>query len=232
VVFDTQVIRLLLRFGKDVTVTHVVDGTYNPSTGQMGGRSETTESITGYLYTDRTSQTQSSLVSETPMAILSPLIVTPPETGSKVEDKFIVSVRAIEDKGEVVCWICELGGSVTQIFESIAHDAVTMTPVDTGAAVTSFSYKANRSSGRSRTSRGKPRRQNVAAMRKIGYDQLMEDLTYIDFNTTQTVTLSNGSPHWRIFNNNKKQGTKIPNGRWIFENIAAKYRNATYRARN
>jgi len=107
--FDTQVIQLLLKFGKDVTVTHVTEGTYNPSTGQMGGRGETTETVAGYLYTDRSAQTQSNLVSETPMAILSPLIVTPPDTGSKVGDKFIVSVRSIEDKGEVVCWICELG---------------------------------------------------------------------------------------------------------------------------
>lgn len=107
--FDTQVIRLLLKFGKDITVTHVTEGTYNPSTGQMSGRSETTESISGYIYTDRGSQTQSNLVSETPMAIISPLIVTPPDTGSKVEGKFITSVRQIEDKGEVVCYICELG---------------------------------------------------------------------------------------------------------------------------
>jgi len=107
--FDTQVIQLLLKFGKDVTVTHITEGTYNPSTGQMDGRSSTTESVAGYLYTDRATQTQSNLVSETPMAILSPIIVTPPDTGSKVEDKFIVSVRAIEERGEVVCWICELG---------------------------------------------------------------------------------------------------------------------------
>jgi len=123
-------------------------------------------------------------------------------------------------------------GTTRKVFQEMAADAVRLTPVDTGAAVTSFSFKSNRSSGRSRSSRGKPRRQNVAAMRKIGYDQLMADLAVIDFRSVKAVTLSNNAPHWRVFNNNRKQGVKIPNGRWIFEQIAAKYRNKAYRALN
>jgi len=120
-------------------------------------------------------------------------------------------------------------GSVHEIFQGIAADAVRMTPVDTGAAVTSFSFKANRSSGRSRTSRGKPRRQNVTAMKKIGYDQLMADLAAIDFRSVKSVTLSNGAPHWTYFNNNNRV-QREPNGRWIFEQLAATYRNKSYGA--
>lgn len=122
-------------------------------------------------------------------------------------------------------------GTTRKIFQEMARDAVRMTPVDTGAAVTSFSLKPNRSSGRSRTSRNKPRRQNVSAMRKIGYDQLMADLAAIDFRSVKSVTLSNGAPHWTYFNNNNRIRT-TPNGRWIFEQLAAKYRNKAYRALN
>lgn len=117
-------------------------------------------------------------------------------------------------------------GTTRKVFQEMASDAVRMTPVDTGAAVTSFSYKANRSSGRSRTSRNKPRRQDVAAMRKIGYDQLMADLAAIDFRSVKSVSLSNGAPHWRYFKSNGMTGRKI------FEILAAKYRNKAYRALN
>ena len=78
----------------------------------------------------------------------------------------------------------------------MAQDAVTLSPVDTGAYVTSFSYKTNSSSrGRGKSSKGKPRGQNPQAKRQEGLDNLVSDLNAIDLNETKSVTLRNDSPH-------------------------------------
>lgn len=79
---------------------------------------------------------------------------------------------------------------------SIAQDAVTLSPVDTGAYVTSFSYKTNTSSrGRGKSSKGKPRGQNPQTKRQEGLDNLMTDLNSIDLSESKSVTLRNDSPH-------------------------------------
>lgn len=79
---------------------------------------------------------------------------------------------------------------------SMAQDAVTLSPVDTGAYVTSFSYKTNSSSrGRGKTSKGKPKGQNPQAKRQEGLDNLVTDLNTIDLSLTKSVTLRNDSPH-------------------------------------
>jgi len=79
---------------------------------------------------------------------------------------------------------------------SMAQDAVTLSPVDTGAYVTSFSYKTNSSSrGRGKSSKGKPRGQNPQAKRQEGLDNLVTDLNAIDLSETKSVTLRNDSPH-------------------------------------
>jgi hypothetical protein len=79
---------------------------------------------------------------------------------------------------------------------SMAQDAVTLSPVDTGAYVTSFSYKTNSSSrGRSKSSKNKPRGQNPEAKRREGLDNLVTDLNAIDLSETKSITLRNDSPH-------------------------------------
>lgn len=79
---------------------------------------------------------------------------------------------------------------------SMAQDAVTLSPVDTGAYVTSFSYKTNSSSrGRGKSSKGKPRGQNPQAKRQEGLNNLVSDLNAIDLSETKSVTLRNDSPH-------------------------------------
>lgn len=81
-------------------------------------------------------------------------------------------------------------------FISIAQDAVTLSPVDTGAYVTSFSYKSNpSSSGRSKSSKGKPSVPSPEAKRREGLDNLVSDLNSIDLSATNSVTLRNDSPH-------------------------------------
>lgn len=78
---------------------------------------------------------------------------------------------------------------------SMAQDAVTLSPVDTGAYVTSFSFKTNTSSrGRRKISKGKPK-ANVEAKRREGLDNLVTDLNAIDLSETKSVTLRNDSPH-------------------------------------
>lgn len=118
-----------------------------------------------------------------------------------------------------------LGATTRQVFTEMASRAVSLTPVDTGAAVTSFSIKDKRSSGRSRSSKGKPRRQNKQKMRAIGFKQMLEDLAKIDFRSVKTVTLSNSAPHWLYFN------SKGITGRKIFELLAAEFRNRKYTLR-
>ena len=83
-------------------------------------------------------------------------------------------------------------------FISMAETAVQLSPVDTGAYVTSFSFKTNTSSrGRQKISKGKPK-ANVEAKRREGFDNLVSDLNTIDFSTTKSVTLRNDSAYARV----------------------------------
>ena len=85
--------------------------------------------------------------------------------------------------------------------ENIAMYAVSISPVDTGAYITSFSIgPAGFGGGRSRTSTNKPRNQNPEAMRQEGYAQLSSDIQSLDISemvkTGRTgFTLRNKSPH-------------------------------------
>ncbi len=77
-------------------------------------------------------------------------------------------------------------------FVTMAPD---VSPVDTGAYVTSFSIKPSYSSGRGRTSRNKPTGQNDTAKRNEGFAQLMSDIEKLEPMEQPLVVLSNGSPH-------------------------------------
>lgn len=85
--------------------------------------------------------------------------------------------------------------------EDIARYAVNVSPVDTGAYVTSFSIgRAGFGGGRSRTSANKPRNQNPEAMRQEGYAQLSSDIQSLDISEMVKTgrlgfTLRNRSPH-------------------------------------
>jgi hypothetical protein len=77
----------------------------------------------------------------------------------------------------------------------IAEFAVAVSPVDTGAYVTSWSMKPSYSSGRSRTSEGKPKNQNPEAKKQEGLSQLMSDIQSLKPLETPLVVISNSSPH-------------------------------------
>jgi len=77
----------------------------------------------------------------------------------------------------------------------MAQFAVNISPVDTGAYVTSFSIKPSYSSGRGRTSRNKPTGQSDTAKRSEAMGQLLSDIEKISPLDQPLVVLSNGSPH-------------------------------------
>lgn len=79
---------------------------------------------------------------------------------------------------------------------SIAQTATNISPVDTGAYVTSFSYNVGAGRPRGKSSKNKPRGQNPQAKRQEGFNNLVSDINRIpNLLDTTTITLRNGSPH-------------------------------------
>lgn len=86
--------------------------------------------------------------------------------------------------------------AVKEKLVAIADTAVTYSPVDTGAYVTSHSFKTNTSSrGRGKSSANKPRNQNPETKRQEGFDNLMDDINSLDLSELNKITLRNDSPH-------------------------------------
>ena len=77
----------------------------------------------------------------------------------------------------------------------IAQTAVNLSPVDTGAYVTSFSYSVGAGRPRGKSSDNKPKDQNPQAMRQEGLSNLISDINKVDLKNTTSITLRNASPH-------------------------------------
>ena len=87
---------------------------------------------------------------------------------------------------------------VKERLQSIARTAVKLSPVDTGAYVTSFSYSVGAGRPRGKSSDNKPKGQNPEAKRQEGLNNLNSDIAKItDFDTKSTIVFTNGSPHAR-----------------------------------
>jgi hypothetical protein len=87
---------------------------------------------------------------------------------------------------------------VKERLQSIARTAVNLSPVDTGAYVTSFSYSVGVGRPRGKSSDNKPKGQNPEAKRQEGLNNLNSDIAKItDFDTKSTIVFTNGSPHAR-----------------------------------
>ena len=85
---------------------------------------------------------------------------------------------------------------VKERLHSIARTATNLSPVDTGAYVTSFSFAVGAGRPRGKSSENRPKRQSKVAMRKEGLNNLNSDIAKItDFSTKDTIVLRNGSPH-------------------------------------
>ena len=77
----------------------------------------------------------------------------------------------------------------------IAQTAVNLSPVYTGAYVTSFSFSVGAGRPRGKSSKNKPK-GNDRAMRQKGMDNLMEDIAKIpSLLDTTSIVLRNNSPH-------------------------------------
>ena len=79
----------------------------------------------------------------------------------------------------------------------IAQTAVNLSPVDTGAYVTSFSYSVGAGRPRGKSSDNRPKKQNPQSMRQEGLSNLMSDINKVDLKNTTRITLRNSSPHAR-----------------------------------
>lgn len=92
---------------------------------------------------------------------------------------------------------------IEERLEDLADYATRISPVDTGAYVTSFSIKrAGDGGGRRRSSENKPRNQNPETKRAEAYGQLVTDIQALNIsdmieNGNVRITLRNRSPHAR-----------------------------------
>jgi hypothetical protein len=92
---------------------------------------------------------------------------------------------------------------VEERLQDVADYATRISPVDTGAYVTSFSIKrAGQGGGRSRSSENKPRNQNPEEKRAEAYGQLVTDIEALNVSDMleqgiTRIVLRNRSPHAR-----------------------------------
>lgn len=126
--------------------------------------------------------------------------------------------RSLDDKIKQLEEKLEL--AVRQRLQDIAEYATLISPVDTGAYVTSFSYGVGSGRPRGKSSHGRPRKQNPEAMKAEGLANLMEDINKIrDIKNTSRITLRNGSPHAEIV----ESGTSKQRGSFVFRKVLHRY---------
>ena len=115
--------------------------------------------------------------------------------------------------------------AIEERLEDLSDYATRISPVDTGAYVTSFSIKrAGQGGGRSRSPEGKPTDQNPEEKRDEAYGKLMQDIQALNIsdmieNGNVRITLSNRAPHARDVENGG------PNWRSSGYNVFARIRN-------
>ncbi len=85
---------------------------------------------------------------------------------------------------------------------NIANTAVNLSPVDTGSYVNSFSFSVGPGRPRGKSSRNKPKNQDILTQRESGLQNLVNDISRItDFSTKDSIVLRNSSPHARVVEN-------------------------------
>ena len=90
----------------------------------------------------------------------------------------------------------EVLGGVKGRLEDIARTAVDLSPVDTGAYVTSFSYNVGVGRPRGKDSANRPTATAPEGQMTEGYDNLLEDISRIkSLEDLDNIQLRNGSPH-------------------------------------
>lgn len=78
----------------------------------------------------------------------------------------------------------------------IAQEAVELSPVDTGAYVTSFSYSVGVGRPRGKSSDNRAKNQGKQEMQREGFDALKSDVNKVtDLTNVGAISLRNSSPH-------------------------------------
>ena len=96
---------------------------------------------------------------------------------------------------EVLAAESNLEEQLEELLIDIATTTVNLSPVDTGAYVTSHSFTTGAGRPRGKSSKNKPRFQNANAMRDTGLGNLISDIRRADLKNTTSITLRNNSPH-------------------------------------
>jgi hypothetical protein len=87
-------------------------------------------------------------------------------------------------------------GGVKGVLENMANSAVNLSPVDTGAYVTSFSYTVGAGRPRGKDSANRPTATAPEGQMAEGLDNLMQDISRIkSIEDLDDIQLRNGSPH-------------------------------------
>lgn len=113
------------------------------------------------------------------------------------------------------------------VLKEVSQYAVSISPVDTGAYVTSFSIgKQGFGGGRARTSHNKPKNQNPEAKKQESLEQLYGDIASMrikeDIGTTPVkVTLRNRSPHANIVEDGRNW--KRRDGYYVFTKVKRRF---------
>ena len=107
----------------------------------------------------------------------------------KVNPSFKQKMRMVEDKVEDL---------VRNKITAIARTAVDLSPVDTGAYVTSHSIQSNSGTyGRGYSSSNKPK-ANPADAKAEAMETLLSDIARLDLSETSKITLRNDSPNAQV----------------------------------
>ena len=86
--------------------------------------------------------------------------------------------------------------AVKDSLHDIAQTAVSLSPVDTGAYVNSFSFSVGAGLSRGLSSDDKPKGKDPTSERQSSLSNLVSDINKItDLNSRSTITLRNASPH-------------------------------------
>ena len=90
----------------------------------------------------------------------------------------------------------EVLGGVKGRLQDIAKTAVDLSPVDTGAYVTSFSYTIGAGRPRGKSSDNLPKGQSLEGKREEGYGNMLQDISRINnIEDLDNIQIRNGSPH-------------------------------------
>ena len=116
--------------------------------------------------------------------------------------------KSFDDKIKMLEGLIE--EEVKDQLEYVANYATVVSPVDTGAYVTSFSYAVGAGRPRGKSSANRPKANREEAISK-GRENLYSDINKLDLSNVDKVTLRNGSPHAEDVEKKYSVFTKIRN---------------------